>query len=184
MGNCTLFSLHFQQSTKLFCKRLQRWTKVIEIWLGNSIFQPNWNMQKHSYAKSRKSIYFQTQTKIPFFHLRGFLIFNPTGLSFKQSFTIQTRAALSPSQVEAGGLRDSLRLFLNKTKGFKRYEDIGEIMLLNCRMLMTVLCSLQYIYIILTPAPSLPWPLNSLCKFLVQYWPLCNIRLLLPINRL
>ena len=40
--------------------------------------------------------------------------------------------------------------------------------------------------------PRLPWPcqalpcrpLNSLCKFLVRYWPLCNIRLLLPINRL
>ena len=82
-------------SRQSYSARLQRWTKVIEIWLGNSIFQPNWNMQKHSYAKSRKSIYFQTQTKIPFFHLRGFLIFNPTGLSFKQSFTIQTRTALS-----------------------------------------------------------------------------------------
>ena len=79
MGNCTLFRLHFQQSTKLFSKIAKMnqsyWDMIGEI----SIFQPNWNMQKHSYAKSRKSIYFQTQTKIPFFHLRGFLIFNPTG---------------------------------------------------------------------------------------------------------
>ena len=72
-------------------------------------------MQKHSYAKSRKSIYFQTQTKIPFFHLRGFLIFNPTGLSFKQSFTIQTQAL-----VEARV--DGLRLFLSTKPSFKNCE--------------------------------------------------------------
>ena len=32
-----------------------------------SIFQLNWNMQEDSYAKSGKSIHFQTQTKIFFF---------------------------------------------------------------------------------------------------------------------
>ena len=118
MGNCTLFTLHFQQSTKLFGKIAKMnqsyWDMIGEI----SIFQSNWNMQKHSYAKSRKSIYFQTQTKIPFFHLRGFLIFNPTGLSFKQSFTIQTQAALSLSLVEAGV--DGLRLFLSTKPSFKK----------------------------------------------------------------
>ena len=135
MGNCTLFRLHFQQSTKLFSKIAKMnqsyWDMIGEI----SIFQPNWNMQKHSYAKSRKSIYFQTQTKIPFFHLRGFLIFNPTGLSFKQSFTIQTQAL-----VEARV--DGLRLFLSTKPSLKRIvsvRNIGEIILLNGPMVRTVL---------------------------------------------
>ena len=113
--------------------------KLLRYDWGNFNISVKLKYAKAFLCKIKKVNLLSNSNKNPFLSFERISNIQPNWLSFKQSFTIQTKAALS---LPSGGQRGwPPSLSLNKTKFQKigSVSDIGEIILLNGPMVRTVL---------------------------------------------